>query len=682
MPVHARRLLRCFALAAVLLGAVRPAAAQTTLRIMPPDGATLAVGQRFDIRVEATGSGSEAPRGLRVTLDGRDMTALNALAPGAGGERGRGGTGTPAGAARPAAPAPANTTNFLLRDHELPRAGRYVIAAETADGARAQVTLEAVPWQDPQAGARRARHIIFFLGDGMGLGSRTAARLVSRGLTHGKPNAPLAMDTLPVTGLVMTSSLNAAITDSSPGMSAYVTGSKSNNHQQGVYPDNTADPFDNPRVEYLGALLRRTRGPGFRVGIVTTADLTDATPAANAVHTAARAASAGIAARYLDERETNGVSVLLGGGWNHFLAREEGGQRADGRRLAAEFAAAGFDVLRTASDVRARLAGPPPAALLGLFHPSHMSVAFDKVGAGRYSDELALPQHAALRDQPMLEELTRLAIASLAAHAPEGFFLMVEGASIDKRAHDVDPERTIWDVIEFDRAIEVALAFARRTNEDDDPDNDTLVVVTADHETGGFAVIAVGNERYAPRVTGVATRDYVAPYRYTPEHALNQFPDYEVDAQGYPVDPDPPRKVIVGWASTPDRYENFVSNRLMLPAAVVEARSAGGPRVGVANPARSGPGGDSDNRTADGVAIPGFLMPGTIENGASGCPAADGCPDGTAAVPHAIGHHTATDVPLSAGGPGAWQFTGTYDNTAVFFKLLRAATGSYARPAW
>ncbi len=104
------------------------------------------------------------------------------------------------------------------------------------------------------------------------------------------------MDTLEVTGQVMTSSLNAAITDSAPGMSAYSTGQKDNNNQEGVFPDNTADVFDNPRVEYLGELLRRTRGRGFNVGIVTTADVTDATPAPTPSTPSDRYAGPGIAA--------------------------------------------------------------------------------------------------------------------------------------------------------------------------------------------------------------------------------------------------------------------------------------------------------------------------------------------------------------------------------------------------
>ena len=90
-------------------------------------------------------------------------------------------------------------------------------------------------------------------------------------------------------------------------MSAYSTGSKANNNQEGVFPDNTPDAFDNPRVEYVGELCAGCAGPGFHVGSSTTADVTDATPAANAVHTANRSAGAEIAARLFDERLTNGV---------------------------------------------------------------------------------------------------------------------------------------------------------------------------------------------------------------------------------------------------------------------------------------------------------------------------------------------------------------------------------------
>ena len=223
-------------------------------------------------------------------------------------------------------------------------------------------------------------------------------------------------------------------------MAAYVTGQKNTNNQEGVFPDNTAGPFDNPRIEYLGEMLRRTRGAGFNVGIVTTADLTDSTPAANAAHTSDRFAGAGIAAQFFDERETNGVTVLMGGGARHFMPAAAGGTRhgrSHGSRRSSRRRATRASPTRT--DVRALLeAGAPPRRLLGLFHPPHLPVAFDKVGAGRYSDELARPANAPYRDTPMLEDIAKLALHSLSAHSPAGFYLMIEGASIDKRAHAAD----------------------------------------------------------------------------------------------------------------------------------------------------------------------------------------------------------------------------------------------------
>lgn len=629
-----------------MLIAAPPASAATVLRIMPPDGAVLLAGQQFDLRVEATSDTGGRPEALRVEVNGRDVTGRNDPRAGEG--------------------APANSAIFLVRRFTLDTPGAVVIRARTAEGTSTEVRLTVENWARPGRGVPRARNIILLLGDGMGAAHRTAARIVSRGYHNGKAAGRLAMDTLDVTGMVMTGSLNSMITDSSPGMSAYVTGQKSNNNQEGVFPDNTPDAFDNPRVEYLGELLRRRRGRGFNVGIVTTADVTDSTPAANAVHTSDRYAGPGIAAQFFDERERNAVTVLLGGGARHFRPQAAGGTRTDGRDLGAEYVRAGYVLVQAGAEVRQLLTGVTvPRALLGLFHASHLPVAFDRVGAGTYSDELALEKNAAYRDTPMLDDLTRLALRSLSAHSTDGFYLMVEGASIDKRAHAADAERTIWDTIEFDRAVQVALEFARRTNGDRNPDNDTLVVVTADHECGGLAIIGVGNEQYRPATLGRAVRDYAAVFRFDPVQRLNLFPNYTVDVRGFPTGPDPSRKLILGWAAAPDRFENWRADRVQTEAAVVEKREPG-LEVAVANPARD-----------KGDTVAGFLVPGTIENGATACPAPGGCPDDTASDGHTFAGHTATDVPLSAMGPGAWQFSGVYENTDVFLKLLRSATGSY-----
>ena len=97
----------------------------------------------------------------------------------------------------------------------------------------------------------KAKNVILFIGDGMGVAHRTAARVLSKGYTQGKANAPLAMDKLPFNGLLMTSSLNSLITDSAPGAHNYSTGNKTNNGMEGVFPDNTAAEDDNPRIEHL-----------------------------------------------------------------------------------------------------------------------------------------------------------------------------------------------------------------------------------------------------------------------------------------------------------------------------------------------------------------------------------------------------------------------------------------------
>jgi alkaline phosphatase len=442
-----------------------------------------------------------------------------------------------------------------------------------------------------------------------------------------------------------------------------------------VFPDNTPDDFDNPRVEYIGEMLRRLRGGGFKVGIVTTADVTDATPGANAVHTADRGKGAGIAARFFDERAQNGVAVLMGGGAQHFSKRE------DGRDLREQFATAGFTVLSTATEVKAQLAAAkPPAALLGLFSPSHLPVAFDKVGAGRYSEELADEKYAGQRDQPMLDDMARLALKALSAHSPQGFYLMIEGASIDKQAHQADAERMVWDTIEFDNAVRVALDFARGTNTDGIPGNDTLVIVTADHETGGLALIGVGNERYAPEKMGRAVRDYAAVFRFDDRQLLNLYTNYQTDAQGYPLDPDPSRKLLLGWAAAPDRFENWVSNRRanrVAQGSYFVPKPGGSPYPpAAANPKRDSAESGADNRTVKGAAIPGFKVEGIVENGQFACAAPD-CPGDTSSIALDIAGHTASDVVLSAAGAGAAQFTGTFDNTAVFIKMLRATTGDY-----
>lgn len=617
------------------------------VRLMPPDAAMFLVDQRFDIRAEAP-DGNAKP--LHVFLDGTEISQWN------GKNRLTGG---------PIDRAPANALGngsaFISRDWSFAKPGKHHLRAECDGAVAAEISFDVIEWQSASQGVK---NIILLIGDGMGVAHRTAARIASRGLTEGKyRNGLLEMDTMPVVGLVTTSSLSAMVTDSSPGASCYATGNKADNNEEGVFPDNTdnedlkkSDPesdrfMDNPRVENIGEYLYRKRG--MRLGIVTTADVTDATPGAFGVHTSNRDAGTRIADDFFDRREATGLVLLMGGGKRWFRPR---GTNATGRRAAkdnprvnperdliSEFRTSGFTFADTTESLRSA-AAQKPKQLLGLFADVHMPVAFDKLGYGAERAE----------HTPMLDEMARIAIDLMNANSPKGFFLMIEGASIDKQAHRMDPERSIWDTIEFDKAVGVAKRFAESANNDSDPNNDTLVIVTADHETSGFSIIGTHNPD--PRIAR-GSRDEVRAYR--------GFTDYkDENKDGYPDNPDTPEKMIIGFGAGVDHYEDYHSNpRPLLPGVIEKGQTRA-----VANPKRDGPA-DADTTSRKGI-----LITGQVENGESlaAHPNID-----VKAREEAV--HTASDIALNAFGPGAMQFLGVQDNTSVFFKMMNALGGSFRR---
>ncbi|MCC6232835.1 MAG: alkaline phosphatase [Verrucomicrobiales bacterium] len=572
-----------------------------------------------------------------------------------------------------------NLTIGTLRAFETSAPGvhSFSVRAVQSDGkvATASGNFEVAPIA--QRG-RRARNVIFCIGDGMGIAHRTAARLMKFNASMGKANGLLAMDQMPFSGLVMTHSLNSIVTDSSPGAACYSTGNKANNNQHGVFPDDTTDNFDNPRVENVGEYLHRTQGKA--LGIVTTSDVFDATPAAFATHTQSRAAGSGICDQYLDESGRTGLSVLLGGGRKWFLpATTPGsgrtaatdyaladelasgwaipvGQVDTNRDLIADFEAAGW---RYAAD-RTSLAATPADTrrLLGLFSFSNMNVAKDKIdgrrGAKPAGATSSVVEDFGLPDQPMLDEMTDKALQVLSRNA-NGFVLMVEAASIDKQAHNMDTERWILDTIEFDAAIGRCLDFAR-TN------SDTLVIVTADHECAGVNII--GGSRVAQSVLtqqlaqpSVRTTTYTNavggflftfPYSHfsirtnVGTYEAAGFPKYVLGEDGYPVTTDIDGRMIVGYAANADRFEDYLTNPYPL-------RDSQQPFV-TQEPQLRHPGGPSNRDFPTGN----FL---------------------TGQIPDAVAAHTASDVPVSAQGRGASAFTGVMDNTDVFFRAMQAVVG-------
>jgi len=668
MNQHFSKIHRFFLIAMPCLASPSMHAAPTVTRLTPPSElfssgqaapviARFLPGQRFDLQATIRPDAAEKQIvSATFSLNGKDINATTSLK----------NCETLCIKGIPANAALATVRAFSV---DTPGIHTFRVSATQSDGQTVTVqgNFEVVALVK---GGQKIKNIIVLLGDGMGAAQRTAARIVAGGYAQGKAITPMAMDTFPVTGMVKTASLNSIVTDSSPGMTAYVSGNKNNNNSEGVFPDDTLDAFDNPRIEYLSEYLHRTQGKA--LGLVTTADVFDATPAGNAVHTSNRGAGTGIVDQYLDDRGLTGLTVLMGGGRKWFLpASTPGSARGDrtdyvfsntdahtadivkrwgaatgsldkDRNLLADFQAAGF----TYTSDKSSLDAIDPATtdrLLGLFAFSNMNVALDKIDgrrakalgqSGRVVDDYGFP------DQPMLDEMTGKALAILDRHQ-KGFVLMVEGASIDKQAHAMDTERWLLDIIEFDRAIALAKAYAQRRS-------DTLVIVTADHECAGVALIGgsrVSDSRLQALVregSGTALRNEVVGV-----YEQAGFPKYKIDADGYPQTTDIDNRLLVGYGSNADRMEDFRTNPQPL----------------------------QDNQQP-------FTKQEPLSTYPSGLLARD--QEGkymiTGQVPGDSATHTATDVPLSAFGPGAYAFTGVMDNTDVFFKLAQAAIRGVVLP--
>jgi alkaline phosphatase len=601
----------------------------------PPYISRFLPGQRFDLQATIAPDAGQTISQAQFFVDGQPLGASGPLKPAT------------------AAGLPLNSVVVSLRAYSNTGPGVHTFSVTATQSDNQTVTgtgnFQVLPISPT---GLAAKNIIILIGDGMGIAHRTAARIMKNGVSQGKANAPLAMDTFPFTGIVTTHSLNSIVTDSSPGASCYATGNKANNNQHGVFPDSTTELGDNPRVESIGEFLHRTEGRS--LGLVTTTDLFDSTPAAFSSHTQSRTASTGICDEYFDERNATGLKVLMGGGRKWFLPNTVPGSgrtvQSDyaipseiaeawgipegiidpGRDLRNEFVEDGFTYVPDATSLNS--VPDDTTKLLGLFSLSNMNVAKDKIdkrrGNGNVVDVYGFP------DQPMLDEMAAKALQVLSRNR-NGFVAMIEGGSIDKQAHLMDSDRMVLDTIEFDRTIEVCRQFALEHP-------DTLVIVTADHECGGANIIGASRVSQANLVTRAASGGGAAQLRAGVVGTLDQagFPIYTLAADGYPITTDIDGRMLIGYACNADRYEDWITNPLPTQHS----------SHGIVTTPPFGPQGPLDRDTTGN-----FLVTGQIAD--------------------PIATHTASDVPLSAMGRHAGLFTGVMDNTDVFFRIMRVALG-------
>jgi alkaline phosphatase len=358
------------------------------------------------------------------------------------------------------------------------------------------------------------------------------------------------MDQLPITGMVMTYALDRVVPDSANTASAWSTGNKTIDGALGVSPDNTDFRFnptavqtskqfalDNPRIETLWEYLKRRHG--YKTGIVTTADVTDATPAGAGGHTITRSLGYDIAKQYVDGVFTSGPTfdVIMGGGKERFVARTESNS-GDTRNLTTDLQALGYTYVQTRTELNA-LSGDTtiPDKILGLFRTGNMNVAYDKLGLTRPADEPA-PNFEGFTDQPFLDEMTTKAIAALSKQ-DQPFILLVEGASIDKQSHPNHAAGQIWDTIELDKAVGVGRTMLHKENR---AAANILLLVTADHDQS-LSILGVTDTTTPGAVQNVRS-NIVYPPVASPPSANSRaaypgesegFPDYtDANGDGYP----------------------------------------------------------------------------------------------------------------------------------------------------
>ena len=481
--------------AAVVLSAFCSAASGQT--IYPLDKAQILKGATFDLKVEFPASTPAAE--IKVTLNGEDAAKVLGRAPYiTADEDGLG------------------HTAYWIRGAQLDKPGSVAVEA-SAGPARASVTWNVYGTPD----GRLAKNVILLIGDGMSMAHRTAARMLSKGISQGTYGGELAMDDMPHMALVSTSGTDSIVTDSANAMTAYATGHKSCVNALGVYCASNRSTLGHPNIETIAELAKRRLG--MAVGVVTDTEIEDATPAGMVAHTRRRTDYDDIVRMFYWLQP----DVIMGGGGLNFLpATDPRGKRKDGENYISKFEKAGYAFVDTATGLKAAAERPETTKLLGLFNDKNVDGALDRKFLKKGTVDT-------FPDQPDLTDEMRAALAVL-SRANKGFILMVEAGRIDKYSHSLDWERAVYDTIMFDNVVKMAKDFAAKNN-------DTLVIVVPDH---AHPVSIIGTYDDSK---GEQLRDRLQTY------AAAGFPNYPApDAEGYPGKVDVSRRLAMVFAAYPD----------------------------------------------------------------------------------------------------------------------------------
>ncbi len=348
------------------------------------------------------------------------------------------------------------------------------------------------------------KYVFYFIGDGMGFSQRQLAELFVKA-KEGNPARKLVMNSLAVAGVITTHSANSLITDSAAAGTALAAGIKTNNGMIGK------DPAGNN----VKTLIEAAEAKGLATGIITTTRLTHATPAAFAAHNVSRNNEAEIAVDFL----ASNVEFLAGGGIRYFVppgsraglkdARGNAisSKRKDNKNLVAEFKTKGYLTyigLKGARDF-SEADFSKTEKVLALFSNSHLPYEIERRHQYRHC--------------PSLSRITKAGIEVL-QQDPDGFFMVIEGGRIDHAAHANDPASVVYDTLALDEAVRGAHEFFLEHK------TETLIVVAADHETGG---LGLGRDAHGYRLDLPALFDS----KVSVEDTLNGSNKYNGDRTGY-----------------------------------------------------------------------------------------------------------------------------------------------------
>ena len=451
------------------------------------------------------------------------------------------------------------------------------------------------------ASAQTAKYVFFMIGDGLALTQRNAAEifLATQAGQDARPGiVKLAMSTMPIQGMSTTYSTNSIITDSAAAGTALATGNKTASGVIAMDPTGTT-PYE--------TIAQKAHKKGMKVGIVSSVSIEHATPASFYAHRPSRKDYYELALQLPE----SGFEYFGGGG---FLKPK--GKKGDQPDVVEIIKGAGYKVVADMEGFR------------NLSPSDGRVVAINPV----LRDDEALPYEVDRRDDSIsLAEFTAKGIELL--DNPNGFFMMVEGGKIDWACHANDAVSSIGDTIAFDQAVQVALDFYRAHP------NDTLVVVTGDHETGGMSI-------------GFAGTQYDTFFHKLAGQTVS-YEDFDLVIASYRKDTDGKGSLEGFFPQVESAFGLKMEELSELELTELNRAFA-----------ESMKGKDERGKDPESFLLYGGYEPFSI--------ALTHTLNRQAGISWTSYAHTGVPVPVSAAGVGQDSFNGYYDNTDVFHKMISA----------